>query len=149
MMKRILFSVVLALVVIGSVVGVTAQPAAQEMMSHTCDSTLIALLYLAEHDYGFHSMMDVSTFEKGQYAPLFDAMMMNMGDDTMMATEEAMMPSDGMATEDASMMGGDMMMLTPGNVAGEDEACTALRAEVETFLYEAVTHDMMMMESGS
>ncbi|MFN8527393.1 MAG: hypothetical protein U0670_02135 [Anaerolineae bacterium] len=149
MTKRILFSVVLALVVIGSMVGVTAQPAAQEMMTHTCDSTLIVLLYIAEHDYGFHSMMDVSTFEKGQYAPLFDAMMMDTSMGDMMATEEAMMPSgDMMATEDASMMGGDMMMLTTGNVAGEDEACTALRAEVEAFLYGALTASEVM-ESGS
>ncbi|MCU0481757.1 MAG: hypothetical protein MUE54_11185 [Anaerolineae bacterium] len=72
--------------------------AQDDMMTHTCDSTLILLLYIAEYDYGFKSMMDVSTFEKGQYAPLFEMMMAQMEEemmteDDMMAemTEEAMM----------------------------------------------------------
>lgn len=126
------------------VVGGVAQ-AQDEMMTHTCDSTLILLLYIAEHDYGFHSMMDVLTFEKGQYAPLFDAMMAEMEGEMMegdmMATEEAMMGDE--------MMEGDMMMLSPGNVEGEDTACTDLRAEIEAFLYKTLLADMMMEEPGS
>jgi hypothetical protein len=140
--------IALLVVVLAAVAGlvliapVTAQ---DETMTHTCDSTTILLLYLAEHDYGFHSMMDVSTFEKGQYAPLFDAMMAMM-EEEMMATEEAMMEEE-MATEEA-MMEGEMMMLAPAIIADEDPACTALRAEVEAHLYSTLSADMIMEESG-
>jgi hypothetical protein len=120
--------------------------AQDDMMLHVCDSTLITLLYIAEHDYGFQSMeMDLSTFDKGQYQPLFDAMMAMMMEEEAMATEEAMMEGEMMEME---MMEG-MTMLTPGNIEGEDEACTALRAEVETFLYNTLSAEMMAMESGS
>jgi hypothetical protein len=139
-MRTRFFAVALVVVMAAAlVVGGVAQ-AQDEMMTHTCDSTLILLLYIAEHDYGFHSMMDVLTFEKGQYAPLFDAMMAEM--------EGEMMEGDMMATEEA-MMEGDMMMLSPGNVEGEDTACTDLRAEIEAFLYKTLLADMMMEEPGS
>jgi hypothetical protein len=115
------------------------------MMTHTCDSTLITLLFIAESDYGFHSMMDVTSFDKGQYAPLFEAMManMDMGDSMMQPTEEMMAEGD-MMTEDSTMMQGDMMMLTPGIVADEDPACTDLRAELEAFFYTEFSADMAM-----
>lgn len=117
--------------------------AQDDMMLHVCDSTLITLLYIAEHDYGFHSMeMDLSTFDKGQYAPLFDAMMEMMAGEEM-ATEEAMMEEEMMMEP---MEG--MTMLTPGNIEGEDEACTALRAELDAYLYQALSAAMMEMEGG-
>lgn len=149
-MKRVLLTAALAFaLVLSAFVGFSAQTAQaqDDMMSHTCDSTLIALLYIAEHDYGFHAMsVDVSTFEKGQYAPLFDEMMAMMGDD-MMATEEAMMAEDDMMGTEESMMG-DMVMLTPGHVDGEDPACATLRDELDAFLY-ATLSESMTMESGS
>lgn len=117
--------------------------AQEEMMTYTCDSTLILLLYIAEHDYGFHSMMDVASFEKGQYAPWFEMMMAEMEE----MTEEEMMEAE--MTEEAMMddsMMDDMMMLMPAVIEGEDEACTALRAEIETYLYTVISEDMMMME---
>ncbi|MBK9745650.1 MAG: hypothetical protein J0M07_10260 [Anaerolineae bacterium] len=147
MMKRVLLIAAFALV-LSAFVGFSSRTAQaqDDMMTHTCDSTLIALLYIAEHDYGFHAMsVDVSTFEKGQYAPLFDEMMAMMGEeamgDDMMATEEAMMGSE-------ETMMGDMVMLTPGHVEGEDPACTALRDELDAFLYTTLSEGMMM-ESGS
>ena len=91
---------------------------AQDEMSHTCDSTTIMLLFVAEYQYDYEPMMDVSTFEKGQYAPLFDAMMMM----------------------------DDMMMLAPPVIADEDPACTELRTSVEEFLYAHFEMGMMMME---
>ena len=131
---------VLTLVAVSGL-ALAAPAIAQDDMTHTCDSTLILLLYLAEHYYGYHPMMDVSTFEKGQYAPLFDAMMEG---EEMMATEEAMMESEEMmATEEAMMMEGDMTMLTPATIEGEDPACTALRAELDTFFYTTLTSMMM------
>ncbi|MCC7208080.1 MAG: hypothetical protein IT323_12295 [Anaerolineae bacterium] len=105
----------------------------------TCDSTLVLMLYIAEHDYGFKSMMDVSTLEKGQFKPWFEAMMadsmMEATSDAMMGTPESMM----MATQDAMMT-----MLQPGNVQDEPEGCTTLRAEIEAFLYNTISAKMMM-----
>ncbi len=114
-----------------------------------CDSTLITLLYVAEANYGFKSMMDVATIDKGQFKPLFDAMMAKGG--TMMEpTKDAMMQptKDAMMepTKDAMMQptkDAMMMSLKAGVVQGEDGTCTKLRAEVEAFLYEAVSKSMM------
>jgi len=121
--------------------------AQDDMGTITCDSTLVTLLYIAEHDYGFHSMLDVSTLDKGQYAPLFDEMMAMMEGD--MASDD-MTESDEDMAEDMSeddMMEG-MTMLTPGVVEGEDPFCTDLRAELDAFYYKTFT-DMMMTEEGS
>jgi len=128
--------------------------AQDEMMSHTCDSTTIMLLFVAEYEYGYEAMMDVSTFEKGQYAPLFDAMMMmddemmddEMADDEMMEDGEEMM-DDEMA-DDEMMMDDDMMMLAPAMIADEDPACTELRTSVEDFLYAHFEMGMMMMDES-
>lgn len=149
-MKRVLLTAALAFALaLSTFVSFSSQTAQaqDDMMAHTCDSTLIALLYIAEHDYGFHAMsVDVSTFEKGQYAPFFEAMMAMMGDD-MMATEEAMMAEDDMMGTEDSMMG-DMVMLTPGHIDGEDPACAMLRDELDAFLYAKLSEGMMM-DSGS
>ena len=139
MRKSIARMSVLCTVLLLVLVPAFAQVQAQDtMMTHTCDSTLITLLFIAEHDYSFHSMMDVSSFDKGQYAPLFEAMMAEMGDGDMMMEE----PTEEMMGEDSSMMGGDMMMLSPGVVADEDTACTDLRAELEAFFYAHYTMNM-------
>ncbi len=146
-MKKFLgLTTVVAMAVLALVVA--AAPRAQvaraqdDMMLHVCDSTLITLLYIAEHDYGFQSMeMDLSTFDKGQYAPLFDAMMAMMEGEEM-ATEEAMMEEMMMEPMEG------MTMLTPGNIEGEDESCTALRAELDAYLYQVLTAEMMEMEGG-
>lgn len=108
-----------------------------------CDSTLITLLYIAEHDFGYEPMMDVSHFEKGQYTPLFDAMMMmEEGGMTQEMTPEAMMEGD---IAEGEMMG-EMTMLAPGNIEGEPAECTELRAALDGFFYEHFT--MGMMEEG-
>jgi hypothetical protein len=146
-MKRFFSSVLLTLVAFIGAVGLfnSSVKAQDDMTAHVCDSTLIALLYVAEYHYGFHSMeMDLATFEKGQFAPLFDAMM-SMMEDEMMATEEPMM-EDMMATEEAMMDDEMMVMLAPAQIPGEDPACTGLRAELDAFLLTALKDDMMMEE---
>jgi hypothetical protein len=152
MMKRFLIAAALTLTLaFVSVVGFAPQSAQaqDDMMTHVCDSTLIALLFVAEYDYGFTSMdMDLSTFEKGQYAPLFDAMMTMMMDGEDMGDDMADDMTEEDMGDDMDMME-DMVMLTPGNIEGEDEACTALRAELDAFLYKALTDSMMMMESDN
>jgi hypothetical protein len=118
-------------------------------MKHVCDSTLIALLYVAESN-GYHSMMDTSTFEKGAWQPLFDAMMASMSsDDSMMQPTEAMMATDDMMQPTEAMMAPPtedsmMMALDPGMVSGEDSACTQLRTDVEAYLYRHYSDEMMM-----
>ena len=115
---------------------------AQDMGMIVCDSTLITMLYVAEHDFGYSPMMDVSTFDKGQYAPLFDAMMMEEGDMMEEMTPEAMMEEGDMAEDE---MMGDMTMLAPGNIEGEPAECTELRASLDSFFYD---HFSMMMAEG-
>jgi hypothetical protein len=138
-MKRIAVFTLLLVVVFGAVFAFMSRPAVaqDEMMSHSCDSTLITLLLIAEYDYGFQSMMDTANFDKGQYAPLFEAMMMDMEEPMMESTEEAMMEEPMMD---------DMMMLSVGNIEGEDPACAELRAELDAFFYAKFTE--MMAEEG-
>ncbi|MBI1259681.1 MAG: hypothetical protein GC204_19615 [Chloroflexi bacterium] len=122
---------------------------AQDSMKHVCDSTLITLLFIAESDYGYHGM-DTSVYDKGQFTSMFEAMMAHMDDSMMMTpTEEMMMGDDSMMmTPTEEMMMGDAMMttLTPGIMANEDPACTALRADLEAFFYKHYSD--MSMDSG-
>jgi hypothetical protein len=141
-MRTRLIAVLLVFVMAAALtVGVQAQ---DEMMLHVCDSTLIMLLYIAEHDYGFHSMMDVSTFDKGQFAPLFDAMMAEMSGEMMGQPEATMMPEGEMMMQ--PMEG--VSMLVPATIADEDPACTALRNELDTFLYKTLSEKMMMAQGS-
>ncbi|MBI5957930.1 MAG: hypothetical protein HY866_04295 [Chloroflexi bacterium] len=137
---------VLALVIgFGFSARTSTTRAQDDMELVTCDSTLVTLLYIAEYDYGFHSMYDVSTLDKGQYAPLFEAMMAMMeSDETMMeATPEGEMME---STPEESMMDDMTTMLMPGTIEGEDQFCTDLRAELDAFFYAALTEEMMMGE---
>jgi hypothetical protein len=69
--KRSAFVATALLVILVSGFGWSARTSAtraqDDMDMVTCDSTLVTLLYLAEHDYSFHSMLDVSKLDKGQY----------------------------------------------------------------------------------
>jgi hypothetical protein len=141
-MKRIALAVlVLALAVISLALPTFAQDDAM-MDAHVCDSTTILLLYIAEYDYGFQSMMDAATFDKGQYAPLFEEMMAMMEEEEM--GEEMMEEEMG----EEMMMDESMTMLALPVIEGEDEACTALRAELDTFFYETL-YGMMMDDMES
>lgn len=124
---------VLALFVASFALPVVAQD--DDMMdAHVCDSTTILLLFIAEYDFDFVSMMDASTFDKGQYAPLFEAMMMM---DEEMMDDDDMMDDEAMIDDDAMMMDDEMMtMLELPVIADEDPACTELRAELDGFFYD-------------
>jgi hypothetical protein len=142
--------------------------AQDEMAKVTCDSTLVALLLVAEYEYGYVSEMmamedmAMPELEKGQFAPLFDSiMMMNaemmegemMEEGDMAAHDEMLgmymgMDSAGMMASYAEGMGmemGDMVVLTPGNVEGEDATCATVRASVEQFLLAHFLTEMSMM----
>ena len=145
-MRKTLLLVLCLVFVFTLVVPVSAQ---DDAMSDkiVCDSTVITLLLVAENNFGFHSMMDVSQFEKGQFAPLFESMMAMMDDmagDEMME-EEAMM-EESMA-EDA-MMDDMMVTLEPGNIEGEPAECGELRAEIEGYLYDTLSMELGMMEES-
>jgi hypothetical protein len=148
MFKRAAFLSLVAVIALGGGLFASAAHPTQaqdssgdSMAMITCDSTLVTLLFIAENDYGFHSMLDVASLEKGEYQPLFDAMMAQMdemGGDNM---GEGDTSGDNMGEGDMSgdNMSGDMMMLSPGVVPGEDQFCTDLRAELESFFYEHYT----------
>ena len=150
-MQRLTSLFVLAVLVLSFAIPAFAQD--DDMMdAHVCDSTTILLLYIAEHDYGYVPMMDASTFEKGQFAPLFEEMMAMM-DDEMMDEE---MDDDEMMDEemdDEEMMDEEMddMMVTLELpvIADEDPACTELRASLDSFFYDYFTGMMMMDDMES
>lgn len=156
-MRTRLLTVLLVAVVLVSFALVTSSNhtvSAQddEMMLHVCDSTTILMLFIAEYEYGYVPMMDISTFELGQYAPLFDTMMMmadDMGDDM----DDDMGDDMGDDTDMGDDMADDMMVLAPATIPDEDPACTELRTSVETFLYEhfamTVGSDMMDEDTDS
>ena len=146
MLKRAAFVLLaLAIALGGGLFTSAAQPtqaqdnSGDNMGMITCDSTLVTLLFIAENDYGFHSMYDVSTLEKGEYQPLFDQMMAQMDQGNMNG-------GDNMGGDN---MSGNMMTLSPGVVPGEDQFCTDLRAELESFFYDYFTNAMMTDSSMS
>lgn len=147
-MRNRVLSLSIAVCLLLTIIAVGSVPTRVQAQSGNvvCDSTLITLLYAAEHDYGFHSAMDLTKFEKGQFTPLFTSM---MSAGAMMGTADAMMaaatPGAMMATQNAMMSGTPDAMMTalkPGVVTGEDTACTSLRAEVEGYLLTKFTGAM-------
>jgi hypothetical protein len=144
MRKQLLSLAIVAILALTAITIPTAQPVhAQGDQPVVCDSTLATLVYVAIHDYGFKPSMDVTKFEQGQFGPLYAAMMTSMMESTpaamMDSTPAAMMES----TPEAMMMGG--VELKAGVVQGEPEACTQLRAAVESYLYAKFQESMMMM----
>jgi hypothetical protein len=165
--RVVLFALVIVLV--SSFAAVQAQ---DEMMAVVCDSDLILSLYVAEYSFGFaavHGQLmtdmpdmalpDLASFDKGQFAPLFDSMMSMMSEDMSgsMMSEDMMngvveaMSMDQMALETAmaEMMpeGSDDMMMTSldvPTVADEPAECTALRDELRHF-YTALAYSSTMM----
>ena len=107
----------------------------------TCDLSLISQLYISEHVYGHFPMTDVSNIDKGQYAPLFDAMMAMM--EQMVPTEEAMMEP----TEEVMMEG--MTILASGDVPGEPQVCTDLRHELDAWFLKHFKLEMEMTSEVS
>lgn len=164
------FSVLLAvlLIVTAAVAGVSAQDDAMGDMV-ACDSDLILNLYIAEYYFGFgayHEAMmmeegddmmmsvDLASIDKGQFAGLFDSMMMEEGSMMGMMSEETMnsMMEIAMMSEEEmmGMMEGmdDMMMLSPVEMMDEPEGCSTLRSELRDFYTLLAYSNMMMMDEG-
>lgn len=134
-------------------------------MGVMCDSDLILNLYIAERYFGFGgvssmmtgdaNMLDLTTFDKGQYAPLFGSPM-SMTPPTTMTPEQMQSTADMMAMDDAALMeqmssmvpeGTDissMTTLSAAAVAGEDPSCTTLRAHLNRFYSILAFQDMQM-----
>jgi hypothetical protein len=135
----------------------------------SCDSTLVLLLLLAEHNFDYISgmdetmMMDMPSLDLGQYTYYIEDTVARMTEmagemseddmtamDDMNAMVEEMMGMDAAAIlqgYDSAMgyeMMGDMTLLEPGNVPGEAAECTALRASLEQFI---VSHLVAQTES--
>lgn len=137
-----------------------------------CDSTLVTLLLVAEHNYDYLTNMSKSmetppNIEFGEYKPLLEnitAMMMsmqeNMTEDEIASMEsQEMMMGEMMEKSNADLikeylasmnmdaMGETMTTLPTGALANEDPACTSLRADVEHFLLVHTIADMTMGEA--
>ena len=162
------------LIVIVLLAGVAVLPSQAQDAKVTCDADLILSLYTAENNFNYAAvvdkmmaahpdmkMVDRTKLDKGQFAPLFDAMMKmmdnsmmshgSMMDNKMMSSMTDMM-SMSMADMEKSMMASmpadanmtKMTMLAAGDVAGEAAECTALRASLRQF-YTALAYEGMMM----
>lgn len=132
---------------------VAAQNTSGSGTAVTCDSTLVLLLMVAEKNYGYtpSAGIDISGLDYGQYGTLHSSMMggaMATPEAGAMATQEA-----GMAGSTSAMMtpevGASGTMLQPGNVAGENATCTALRADLEAFLFNQLASGSMGTGSSS
>jgi len=138
-----------------------------------CDSDLILSLYVAEHYFGFDGVMaavtssgdttmtpvDLTTLDKGQYAPLFTAPIMAipstvMTQDQMQSAASMMtMTESDMMNQMSSMMpsGTDMSGMTTlhsAAIPGEDASCSTLRSELNRFYtilaFQGMQADMNM-----
>lgn len=144
----------------------TAEAQDDGSMGISCDSTLVLLLLLAEHNYDYLSGMDeemmsaMPVFDYGQYTHLIEdtqammtEMMNGMSDEDMAAAEASNMAAADMMSMDAAgilagydaamgyEMMGDMTTLAPGDVAGEPAECTSLRASLEQFIVAHLVAD--------
>ena len=149
--------------------GDATQMPMNHSMGVTCDSDLILNLYIAERYFGFggvssmmtgDSMLDLTTFDKGQYAPLFGASMTTTPP-TMMTQEQIQSTADMMAMDDAALMEqmssmvpegtnvDSMTRLSAAAVAGEDPSCTTLRSQLNRFYSILAFQDMQMGMMGS
>ena len=166
------FRTLLVVVALFSFALLPAVSHAQDDAPVACDSTLVTLLLMAEHDYDYlshmlDSEMGMPNVDLGQYSTLINdiiammqAMSMDMTEEEM-ATMEAhqMMVTEMMAmTTDEMLHSYDMAMgmeamddsmmtsLTPGIIEGENELCTTLRADVEKFLVAHILTEMQSMD---
>lgn len=153
--------------------GLLPVASAQDDMSVVCDSTLVTLLLIAEHDYGYLSHMlgdemAAPNIDYGQFSHLINDIVsqmqtMGMSEEAMATAESMQMTLDtmlGMSTNeilhsyDMAMMsdgmGEETMMtvLTPGKVAGENELCTSLRADVEKFIVAHIVAETQAIATG-
>jgi hypothetical protein len=145
--KRLAVIVAVALVVAVGVFGFGTRQAAVEAQDSkvACDLTLLTLLYISEHEYGHFPMTDITNLDKGQYTPLFEAMMAEMAE--MTPTEEPEMVETEMPemteTEEAPS---EYTQLPHGDIPGEDQLCTDLRHELDSWFLEHFKHMMMKEE---
>ncbi|MBZ0295898.1 MAG: hypothetical protein K8L99_25285 [Anaerolineae bacterium] len=173
MFKRL--SVVTLLMVLLIAVTVPLVSAQDDMMMGvTCDSDLILSLYVAEAHFNFanvHDMammgddmgVDLSNFEYGQYASLFDSMMSMMDDSMMLPNDMGMDEAERQSMADMMVMSDeefasammmddsmmdDMAMLAPATIADEPAECTALRSELNRFYTILAYNDTMASEDA-
>lgn len=137
----------------------------------SCDSTLVTLLLVAEHNYDYLTNMEkngskIPNIDYGDYKPLIEnimSMMMAMQDNMTQEQMDAAAKEDKMMGDMMGMSNADvikeylksmnmdsmdaMSQLPTGALASEDPACTALRSDVEHFLLVHTITDMMMHEA--
>ncbi len=127
--------------------------------SVVCSSDLLVNLYIAERYFGFGGMndewmqsgastLDLTQFDKGQFAPWFDSMMdMPSG----MSSEQNAAITDMMLMDDATMQQ-DMManmpdatMLAPATFADDSAECAMLRTTLNRFFLAVASQGSVSM----
>jgi hypothetical protein len=131
--------------------------------SVACSSDLLVNLYIAERYFGFGAMndewmqsgastLDLTQFDKGQFAPWFDSMMempsgmsseQNAAITDMMLMDEATMQQDMMANMP------DATMLTPATFADDSAECVMLRTTLNRFFVAVAAQGSTMMGVGA
>jgi hypothetical protein len=169
---RVLAVVLILISAFAATLWTQAQEDTGEMVR--CSADVIANLYTAERFFGFSSVheqmmqgdmttVDVSQIDKGQFTPLFDAMMGMSSADMMssMTAEQMTAVGDMMMMDEASMMESMMSSMPAGmDISGmstltiatvEDEApeCATLRADLTRFFTAVAFQDLTMAGAGT
>jgi hypothetical protein len=139
----------------------TPDTEATELVS--CDADLILSLYTAQRFFGFDSfnsqmssdtMLDIDSFDKGQYTILFDGLSTSDAVEISDARHSSMM--DMMLMSDAdfdahvvSMAAGDTTTNLTDGFADESEECAALRQILRRFYLSLALSDAETSDAGT
>ena len=123
----------------------------------TCNSDVIANLYIAQRDFGFGPLhdqlmqsgttsVDLTQIDKGPFTPLFNNIPTTTSDlttDQMNAVSSLMMDSTALQDQLASLApAGSTPQLNAPTVVGEPAECTTLRTELSNFFTAVALQDL-------
>jgi CHRD domain len=126
-----------------------------------CSSDLIVQLYIAERYFDFSAMndqwmqsgtstLDLTQFDKGQFAPWFDTRMSMSGQTSNMSAEQSAAITEMMLMDDAIVSNEPLAtMLTPPMFADEMTECAMLRTTLNRFFVAVASQDMNVIGAGA
>lgn len=131
--------------------------------SVVCSSDLLVNLYIAERYFGFGAMndewmqsgastLDLTQFDKGQYAPWFDGMMdmpSGMSSEQNAAITDIMLMDETTMQQDMMTNMPDATMLTPATFADDSAECAMLRTTLNRFFVAVASQGSTMMGVGA
>jgi len=128
----------------------------------TCSSDVIVQLYIAERYFGFGplndqwmqsgaSTLDLTQFDKGQFAPWFDSMMdmpSNMTSDQNDSITDMMLMDESSIQQNMMSNSPSATMLAPTMVTDESTECAMLRTTLNRFFVAVASADATAMTGG-